>query len=448
MVAQPINREDYIAPFEPNSRWQVKAWRDKAMIQLNTGSAGGGKSRLTAEKVHAYCLKYPGVTALMLRKSREVTTNSIVAFMKDSVMGGDKRVHHAVGNSRFEYANGSMLIYGGMRDKEQREAIRSVGGAGGVDLIWMEEATQFVEQDFNELTARLRGTKAPWRQILLTTNPDSPTHWIYKRLIQGGEASVYYSGAKDNPANPADYLELLQKMTGVQYQRLVLGRWVQSEGAVYEEFDPAKHIIDYLPHKQWKRAFIGVDWGFTNPGVMQLWLLDGDGRMYQAYEIYQTQRLVSGVKGEEGWWISKGKWLMNYCQQQFGVEADTFVCDPSEPAYIETLNANGLRAVKAENSIRMGIDSVKARLKVIPKDEGGDGLPRIYFLRDACAETDIQLEQAKKPTSTLDEFPAYIWPVVKGATLKEVPVKENDHGMDTTRYSSVFADTPAGIYFG
>lgn len=446
MLVQPETSEKYIAPYKALD-WQIDPWRDRSLILLASGSAGGGKSRFAAEKVHAFCLKYPGVTALMLRKSREVTTNSIVAFMKGSVIGDDPRVRHAVGNSRFEYSNGSALIYGGMRDKEQREAIRSVGGAGGVELIWMEEATQFIEQDFNELTARLRGTKAPWRQMILTTNPDSPTHWIYQRLMLGGEASVYLSNARDNLYNPEDYHTLLAKMTGVQYQRLVLGKWVQSEGAVYDEFDTNTHILDVLPYKQWRRAFIGVDWGFTNPGVMQLWLMDGDKRMYQAYEIYQTQRLVSGVNGQLGWWVEKGKFLIEYCKREFNVTPRAFVCDPSEPAYIETFKQNGLNALKAENPIRPGIDAVKNRLKVIPKEQGGDGEARIFFLRGACVETDDALEKAKKPTCTLEEFPAYVWPTVKGATLKEVPVKENDHGMDVVRYSAVYADKPDGVNF-
>lgn len=448
VAARKYTPADAIAPFVAHD-WQKAPWKDRAMTLLLTGSAGGGKSRVAAEKVHAFCLKYPGVTALMLRKNREATTNSIVAYMKATVIGeNNPAVHHAVGNSRFQYSNGSTLIYGGMRDKEQREQVRSIGGAGGVELIWMEEATQFVEQDYNELTARLRGSKSPWRQIILSTNPDTPTHWIYKRLMMGGEASVYFSQAQDNPANPADYLITLSRMTGVQKLRLVDGKWVQAEGAVYEEFDTDTHIIDELPIKTWKRAFAAVDWGFTNPGVMQVWLQDGDGRIYMAHETYMTGRLVSGVQGEQGWWITEAKRLMETTYNQYKVPIDLFVCDPSEPAYIETFKQNGLRAEKAENSIRAGIDSVKARLKVIKPEDGGDGLPRMQFVRSARAEIDPALEQAKKPTSTLEEFPAYIWPTVKGATLKEVPVKENDHGMDTARYASMFADRPTGIIFG
>ena len=81
--------------------------------------------------------------------------------------------------------NATFQTYGGMKDDNQREQIRSIGLRGGVDICWMEEAVKFTEDDYNEVLARMRGKAAPWRQILLSTNPDAPTHWIHKRLIQG-----------------------------------------------------------------------------------------------------------------------------------------------------------------------------------------------------------------------------------------------------------------------
>lgn len=413
--------------------WQQVAWRDKSFIKLLTGSAGGGKSRVAAEIIHALCQHYAGITVLMLRKTRESTTNSIVAFMKQTVMGAQlgKTVHHVVGESMFKYNNGSMLIYGGMKNDEQRERIRSIGGAGGVDFIWLEEATQFSEDDFNELLARMRGNVAGWRQVLLTTNPDSPTHWIYRRLIQGGEASVHYSRAADNPSNPAQYAEILSKLTGVQYERLVLGLWKNAEGAVYGEFDPATHLLETVPSlDQFKRYAVGVDWGYTNPGVMEVWGEDYDGRILLVEEIYQTGQTVSGSNGLDGWWIQQAKDL----QERY--EPEAFIADPSAPAYIATLNAEGLYCVPADNDIRSGIDSVKNRLRIAT-----DGRPRIYFYKYALVEEDpIRLEN-KQPTCCLDEIVGYSWPKPKpNQPVKEVPIKKDDHAMDTMRYVSKYFD--------
>ena len=222
-----------LAAYQPLP-WQVAAWRDTSPTMLLTGSAGGGKSRIAAEKVHGYLLKYPGAAGLVLRKVRVSLTNSTVEQLKRNVIGRDQRVTHVGSKSRFEYRNGSMLIYAGLEDEEQRERLRSIGPDGGVDIAWMEEATEFVEADYNAVGARLRGRAAPWRQLILGCNPDAPTHWIYRRLIQGQQATVYYSNAVDNAYNPADYLDRLNQLTGIDGDRLARGLWVQAEGLVYD----------------------------------------------------------------------------------------------------------------------------------------------------------------------------------------------------------------------
>lgn len=423
-----------IAPFRPHG-WQHAPLRDFSQVMLLTGSAGGGKSRLAAEKIHAYCLRYPNSTALMLRKTRESTTNSIVLFMDRVIMGKDPRVKHVPSKSRFEYENGSILAYGGMKDEQQRENVRSIGIEGGVDIIWLEEAIQFSEDDFNELTGRLRGHAAGWQQIILTTNPDSPYHWIYKRLLVGGEASVHKSSALDNPSNPANYLRILQRMTGVLRARLVEGKWIIAEGTVYDAFDPNIHLIDRIPAGGLKRYIAAVDWGYTNPGVMQVWGLDSDDRMYMVYERYRTQELVADTSGKDGFWINEAKEI----KRRFGVQS--FMCDPSEPAYIETLRRAAIPAYPADNEIKLGVQRVKNRLQI-----AGDGKPRLYILRGAMADPDPYLVELKKPTSSIEEISLYVWPKAKdGQVTKEVPVKENDHGMDTMRYAVAKADAPQGV---
>jgi phage terminase large subunit len=408
---------DFATVFRPLP-WQVEPWRCKRRVMLLTGSAGGGKSYLAAHKLHAYCLKYPGAMALMLRKTRESMTNSTVLFVDRAIIAGATTVTHYPSKHRFEYSNGSILAYGGMADDQQREQIRSIGQDGSVDVVWMEEATGFTENDYNEVTARIRGKAASWRQIVLTTNPDTPSHWIYKRLIQGGEAAVFYSGATDNTYNPLDYIDTLASLTGVLGLRLRDGQWIQAEGAVYDEFSDAVHVVDTYDETQARNFIAGVDWGFTNPGVIHVYAEDGDGRLVLVHEVYQTRRLID-------WWVEQAKAL----RSTYGVTA--FHCDPAEPAYIEQFQQAGLPAVAATNDIRPGIDAVKQRLKV-----AGDGRPRLQFLRSARRETDSALEFAKRPLGVLDEITAYVWPKgADGKPVKEVPVDDNNHGLDSLRYA-------------
>jgi len=166
-----------------------------------------------------------------------------------------------------------------------------------------------------------------------------------------------------------------------------------------------------------------VDWGFTNPGVIQVWALDGDGRMYRVCEVYQTRRTIT-------WWAETAARL----EREHGVEV--FVCDPSEPSFIQELVNAGLQARQANNEVTRGIQAVQDRIK-----RAGDGRPRLFFFRDALTERDEVLAEAKKPTCTEEEIDAFVWPKdVSGKAVKEQPVKLDDHGCDTMRYAVLEAD--------
>ena len=413
--------------------WQIAPWKDKSPVVLLTGAAGGGKSRLAAEKLHAFCLKYAGATALMMRKTRQSMTNSTVLFFERAVSAGG--CVHLSSKMRFEYPNGSILAYGGMSDEEQKEQIRSIGQDGGVDIAWMEEANRFTEDDFNEVLARLRGTAATWRQVLLSTNPGAPTHWIKRRLIDQAEAHTYYSAAADNSHNPDDYAAMLHRLTGVAYDRLVLGRWVQAEGAVYSTWDPSRMVVDDDTLRRWgviqgwssvlpvlnrktiKRVIVGVDWGFTNPGVLLVIAIDGEGRQYVVYQVVRTGKLID-------WWVQQAKEIRNH------FSPDAFLCDPAEPAYILQFRQQGLFAIEADNDIEAGIQSVQRQMVI-----GEDGRPRLCVRAGSCAEPDPALVAAKKPATLELEIAGYQWQdSADGKPVKEVPIKVDDHAVDALRY--------------
>lgn len=409
---------NHIAPYEPLP-WQVAPIRDTSRILVLTGAAGGGKSRAVAEKMHMYCQKYAGATGIALRKAREFAAKSVVFALKTAI-GNDPRVHYNKADLIFQYDNGSKIFIAGMKDDTQREALRSINGDGSADIIWCEEANAFTEDDHNELSARLRGKAASWRQICYSTNPDSPNHWIKRRLIDGGEGSVYYSKAEDNPHNPPDYLEILATLTGVLGKRLRDGLWVQAEGQVYDTFDPAVHEIDPIEIRDSWTKFRAIDFGYTNPFCCQWWAITHDNDLVMYREIYMTGRTVKRHSVDINKWSKDERIAYTVCDH-----------DAEDRA---TLHENGIPTIGARKSIAPGLQAVEERLKI-----GRNGKPRIYFVKNCTVELDTSIDKA--PISTVGEFTSYIWPKgVNGKSLKETPLDLYNHGMDTMRYAVMSVD--------
>lgn len=409
--------------FKP-TEWQRPVLADKSPTLLLTGSAGGGKSHIAAMKIHLYCAKYPGATALILRKTRQSMKNSSVLFFERKILGPRSPVRHIPSAFRFEYQNGSILAYGGMADANQREDVRSIGQDGGLDIVWMEEANKFVEDDFQEIIPRMRGKAGPWRQKIVTTNPDSDQHWIYKRLIKGKQANVYYSHADDNPFNPEDYSASLDSLTGVMRMRLRDAIWCTAEGAIYPDFSHELHIVDSFKIPDDWRRMRSIDFGFTNPFVCQWWAQSPDDDLYLYREIYHTQRLVSDHAK-----------MINFLSQGERIEYTVADHDAEDRA---TLKACGIITIPAKKDVSPGLQAVAKRLST----NNPGGKPKLFILADAIHEVDHSLEAAKRPTCTMDEFPGYVWAHGEKGP-KETPVKINDHGMDTMRYLVASVDMKA-----
>jgi len=141
--------------------WQKAPWRDKSQILLLSGAAGSGKTVLAAEKIVAFALKYPGCKILALRKSRASAMQTVV----DAIDAATENIPDVLWRpTRFRYyfPNGSQIIIGGLFDEKQRQAIRSFT----IDFAWIEEANKITRQDYNEVSARMRGTVAGWNQVV------------------------------------------------------------------------------------------------------------------------------------------------------------------------------------------------------------------------------------------------------------------------------------------
>jgi phage terminase large subunit len=179
------------------------------------------------------------------------------------------------------------------------------------------------------------------------------------------------------------------------------GEFVGYEGLVYPEFNYERHVVQRVP-AQFAQVIAGVDWGFTNPGVIQVLGITGDSDAYLIHEEYARNRGIDD-------WANIAVQL----RDMFKIEA--FYCDPSEPDYIRKFNDLGARAYNANNTVSTGIQNVKRRL--------AGGKLKLY---SGAAYTRKELE-------------SYEW-LKNGDTMIDKPKKANDHTMDALRYAVMQID--------
>lgn len=386
------------------------------------GPAETGKTLSSLTYLHTVALKYPNANLLIVRKTQTSTYATVLRTYVNKVLLGDpaRWKIEAYGGAKpewFDYPNGSRIWVGGM-DKASKIL------SSEFDIAYANQAEEFSDADWETLTTRTTGRAGniPYSRCIGDANPAHPAHWMYNRP----SLKLFYSVHKDNPAlyDPLTgeitkqgrrTMEVLEALTGVRRVRLYEGKPAQAEGAIYAAWDEARHMVYREDVPPLFRFVVGIDWGYSNPGALQVWGIHGrSGAMYLVHEVYRANKT-------DDWWLEQAKSVSD----RWDVEA--FVCDPSEPAYIDKFAAAGLNAVKGFNSVLPGITAVQARLL----DE------RLLVVRDSLAVKDERLEENRLPTCFRDEIPGYVW---SSRSTKETPVKENDHALDAARYAVAYVD--------
>lgn len=432
---------------------------------LVAGPAGTGKSRGCIEKLHTMCLmeRNAGMRGLMVRKTAvSLTGSGLVTYQQhvapEAILAG---VVKWFGGSQKEppgwkYKNGSFIAVGGLNDPLKIMSTE-------YDVIYVQEATELTPDDWESCTTRLRNGVVSFQQLIADCNPDAETHWLHVRCMQGQtrmlesrhwENPVYFNEDRTPTEKGRDYvLGKLANLTGVRRARLYEGKWVSAAGMIYEGYDAAYHLIDRFEIPDAWTRWWSVDFGYKNPFVLQCWAEDPDGALYLYREQYLTERLVEDHARDI--LLAVTKWIGEEPEPEAPSTEDiqndvragrrewieprprAIVCDHDAEDRATLERHLGLSTTAANKRLKPseGIQLVASRLK-----KGGNGKARIYFLRDSLLQRDTELDEKRMPCSTVEEIPSYVWDQRQG-NQKDIPVKENDHGMDAARYIVVERDS-------
>lgn len=382
------------------------------------GPAETGKSLSTLWKAHVAALNHQRASIVLLRKTLASAHASVIQQFQLKVLmdNPDVRSYGGAKPEWFDYRpTGSRIWVAGL-DKSSKIL------SSEHDMIVVNQAEELTEDDWEVLTTRVTGRAGnmPYSQLIGDCNPAWPTHWMYHRP----GLRLLYSRHQDNPVlfdqasgeitpQGKRTMETLERLTGVRRDRLLLGKPSQAEGAVYDEWSAPEHLVECFEIPESWRRIRSIDFGYTNPFVCQWWAISPDGVMYRYREIYMSQMTVS-----------------EHAREILGLSRDerieATVCD-HDAEDRATLSRCGIPNIAAEKAVQLGIQTVKDRL----------ASGRLRLFRDALVRVDTNMISERRPTRTEDEIDAYVW---NNRATAEVPVKEDDHGVDALRYAVMYVD--------
>lgn len=393
------------------------------------GARGGGKSWAMRRKFVLMCLKYPGLSVLLLRRTYpELYANHVLPLLGEL----NKIAKYRDKTHEFIFPNGSRLVLGYL--KLEKDVYQYQGHE--YDIIGLEEATNFTEFQARWMRTCNRTTKAELKAMGLsprmyyTANPGGPGHGWFKRLFISQEyekrdKSEHYifipARVYDNKIlmdiNP-EYVEDLESLPDDLRRAYLEGDWDVFAGQYFSEWRREKHVIKpFAIPREWKR-FRSLDWGYNDPCCVLWKAVSPDGRVYTYKELYVTQTKASDV-AKKILEMSEGEDIA-YTVASPDIWAKRGNDYVRGETIAETFMLNGVTSIKADNDRLNGWQRVHEFLADAP-----DGLPW-WQVFDIC-------------TNLIRTLPDLVHDEHK---VEDVSDKCEDHAPEAARYGLMSRPAP------
>ena len=193
-------------------------------------------------------------------------------------------------------------------------------------MIWIEEASELEEGDFNQLDIRLRTDFPYYLQMIITFNPISITHWLKKRFFDKPDkrATVHESTYKDNrflTKEAIETLEAFKERDEYYYMVYCLGQWGVTGKTVFNAKAVAERLEIVQEQKWLRRGFFAYTEDYDGIHISNInWVDDPNGAI-KIYEEPDAGRpyVIGGDTADEGgdWFV--GQVLDNITGKQVAV---------------------------------------------------------------------------------------------------------------------------------
>lgn len=356
------------------------------------GSAGSGKSVDTAQNYLLRLMQDKGRNLICIRKSDITNRDSTYAELTGAayrIFGDQVDRYWNIKQSPLSLTfrpNGNQIIFRGVNDEKQREKLKSITfQRGKLTDVWIEEATEITQADFEIIDDRLRGELPPdqFYQIRMTFNPVNKNHWIKKVFFDTLDSNVltHHSTYLDNRFIDAAYHARMARRKEVDpegYQIYGLGNWGEVGGLILHNWaveNISQNLDDY------DDIAIGQDFGFNHANAILL-LGMKDDNIYILQEIYVFEKETAEIIPlaiKDGIPIKRTMW-----------------CDSAEPDRIKAWKTAGFRAraVSKEHTTEKKYQSAQIDwLKgIVSKDKV---IHRMIYVHPSCTNTIKELQQWK-----------------------------------------------------
>ncbi len=295
-VADPTIQVTYNPAFE-------EFFSSPKFFKVLYGSAGSGKSYAIAQKIVQRLLKEEGHHAWCFRKVSTFIPESVFAtilqVIDDFGVRSNVRVNRTNRTIHFVSTN-NWITCAGLDDEEKIKSILRM------TIAWVEEATEFNEQDINQIGLRMRGESPLLREMVLSFNPISEMHWIKRMFFDDVtpelEKRLYtlHTTYKDNLFLGQEYIERLEEVYSHDennYRIYVRGEWGRVKtGQEYYKWFNHDHHVGEVPYDPMLPLHISWDFNVLPYMSLTIWQIHKrEGQMIEGMEARFPQ-----------WWEAAG----------------------------------------------------------------------------------------------------------------------------------------------
>lgn len=412
---------DTVQPADVISTKQLHFLRNSSQrVNILEGSIRSGKTIISLLRWIIYLHRAPlGGELVMIGRTRDAVWRNCVGPMQNVALFGTASLQ-VIGN----YGAPTVRIMGrvvhilGASDAKAEKVIRGMTVAGA----YVDEVTVIPEEFFTQLLGRMSVPKA---KLFGTSNPDSPSHWLKRKFLDRINAitdwASWHFTLDDNPALTPEYKDSIRnEFTGLWYRRFILGEWVAAEGAIYDMWDPARHVIawDKLPRMQ-RLLGTGIDYGTTNASTALILGLGDDNRLY----LVDEWRYDAGVAQQRLTDAEISRRMIAWMGQQHLPYVNTLtpewtIADPAAASFKVQLAADGLtNVINGDNNVLYGIRTTASLLSTGK-----------LLVSDRCQ-------------GFIQEAPGYSWDQKATEKGEDKPLKIADHSLDGGRYAIATTET-------